>query len=85
MAIGVLRAAREKGLKVPDDLAVMGFDNINFSSMCNPLLTTISQPKYDLGCMAMKLLLRDIRGELDEPVEIVLENELIIRESTVKS
>lgn len=85
MAIGVLRAAREKGLRVPEDLAVIGFDNINFSSMCNPLLTTISQPKYDLGCMAMKLLLRDIRGELDEPVEIVLENELIIRESTVKS
>lgn len=85
MAIGVLRAGREKGLKVPEDLAVVGFDNISFASMCNPMLTTISQPKYDLGCTAMELLLRKIRGKLKEPVDITLENELIIRESTMKS
>lgn len=85
MAIGALRAAREKGLKVPDDLAVVGFDNISFSSMCDPMLTTVSQPKYDLGCTAMELLLKTIRGELAEPVEIVLENELVIRESTIRS
>jgi len=85
MAIGVLRAAKEKGLKVPEDLAVVGFDNISFSSMCDPTLTTISQPKYDLGCTAMELLLGNIRAGVNEPVEIVLENELIIRESTIKS
>ncbi len=85
MAIGVLRAAREKGLKVPEDLAVAGFDNISFASMCEPMLTTVSQPKYDLGCTAMELLLRKLRGELKEPVDIVLENELVIRESTIKS
>ena len=85
MAIGVLRAARETGLSVPEDLAVVGFDNISFASMCEPMLTTISQPKYDLGCTAMELLLRKIRGELKEPVDIVLENELVIRESTMKS
>lgn len=85
MAIGVLRAARERGFKVPEELAVAGFDNINFSSMCEPMLTTISQPKYDLGCTAMELLLRKIRGKLTEAANIMLENELIIRESTVKS
>jgi len=85
MAIGVLKAAREKGFGIPEDLAVMGFDNISFASMCNPMLTTISQPKYDLGCTAMELLLKKIRGELKEPVNIKLENELIIRESTMKS
>lgn len=85
MAIGVLRAAREKGLKVPEDLAVVGFDNISFSSMCDPMLTTVSQPKYDLGCTAMDLLLKTIQGELKEPVEIILENELVIRESTIQS
>ncbi|MEN6316353.1 MAG: LacI family DNA-binding transcriptional regulator [Clostridiaceae bacterium] len=84
MAIGALKAAREKGLRVPDDLAVVGFDNISFASMCNPMLTTISQPKYDLGCTAMELLLKKMRGELEEPVNITLENELIIRESTMK-
>lgn len=83
MAIGVLRAARERRLKVPGDLAVIGFDNISFASMSNPMLTTISQPKYDLGCTAMELLLKAIRGELEEPVDIILENELVIRESTV--
>lgn len=85
MAIGALRAAREKSLFVPEDLAVLGFDNISFASMCDPMLTTVSQPKYDLGCTAMDLLLREIRGELKEPMDIVLENELIIRESTMKS
>lgn len=84
MAIGALKAAREKGLRVPDDLAVVGFDNISFASMCSPMLTTISQPKYDLGCTAMELLLRKIHGELEEPANIILENELIIRESTMK-
>lgn len=85
MAVGVLRAAREKGLSVPEDLAVAGFDNISFASMCNPMLTTVSQPKYDLGCTAMELLIRKIRGDLKEPVDIILENELVIRESTMKS
>ena len=85
MAIGVLRAAKEKGLKAPEDVAVVGFDNISFSSMCDPMLTTVSQPKYDLGCTAMDLLLKTIQGELKEPVEIVLENELVIRESTIRS
>ncbi len=85
MAVGVLRAAKEKGFRVPQDLAVVGFDNISFAHMCDPMLTTISQPKYDLGCAAMNLLIRKINGELKEPVEIVLENELIIRESTIES
>lgn len=84
MAVGVIKAAGEAGLKVPDDIAVAGFDNISLASMCEPPLTTISQPKYDLGCTAMDLLLRQIRGELKEPEKVLLEYELIIRESTVK-
>ena len=84
MAIGALRAIRENNLKVPEDMAVAGFDNINFASMCNPTLTTISQPKYDMGCISMELLLQQIRGELKEPKDILLEYEIIIRESTVK-
>lgn len=67
MAIGAIRAAGERGLRVPEDFAVVGFDNISFASMCDPMLTTVSQPKYDLGCTAMELLLKQIRGELKEP------------------
>lgn len=83
MAIGAMRAVKEAGMKVPDDVAVMGFDDVSFASMCAPLLTTISQPKYDLGCIAMELLLKQIRGEMKEPEDIFLEHELIIRESTI--
>lgn len=84
MAIGAIRAARERGLKVPDDFAVVGFDNINFASMCDPMLTTVSQPKYDLGCTSMELLLKQIRGEMKEPQDLILEFNLVIRESTIK-
>lgn len=84
MAIGAIKELKENGLKVPDDTAVVGFDNISLASMYDPMLTTISQPKYDLGCMAMELLLKQTQGELKEPQDIFLEHELIIRESTVK-
>lgn len=84
MAVGAIRAARERGLRVPQDLAVEGFDNITFATMCDPMLTTISQPKYDLGSTAMELLLKQIRGEMKEPVDLVLNYELIIRESTME-
>ena len=84
MAIGALRSIRENNLKVPEDMAVAGFDNINFASMCYPTLTTISQPKYDMGCISMELLLQQIRGELKERKDILLEYEIIIRESTVR-
>ena len=84
MAAGAIRAAKERGLKVPGDFAVVGFDNISLAYMCDPMLTTVSQPKYDLGCTAMELLLRQIRGEMKEPQDLILEFELIIRESTIK-
>ena len=84
MAIGAIRAARERGLRVPEDFAVAGFDNVSFASMCDPMLTTVSQPKYDLGCTAMELLLKQIHGEMKEPQDLILEFELIIRESTIK-
>ncbi|MCX7771959.1 MAG: LacI family DNA-binding transcriptional regulator [Clostridia bacterium] len=84
MAIGAIKSAKEEGLRIPEDLAVVGFDNISFAAMYDPMLTTISQPKYDLGCAAMDLVLRRIRGELDQPEDLFLEHEFIIRESTVK-
>lgn len=84
MAIGAMRAAREAGLEIPADIAVAGFDNIGFAVMCDPMLTTISQPKYELGCTAMEVLLGQMRGERREPEEVLLDYELIIRGSTVR-
>jgi LacI family transcriptional regulator, repressor for deo operon, udp, cdd, tsx, nupC, and nupG len=84
MAIGAIKEIKAHGLKVPEDIAVAGFDNISIASMYDPTLTTVSQHQYDLGCTVMEVLLRQIRGELKEPQDVLLEHELIIRESTFK-
>lgn len=84
MAIGAMAGIKQSRLRVPEDIAVVGFDNIRYSTMCDPMLTTISQPKYDLGCAAMSLLLKKIKGNIKEPASILLEHELKIRGSTVK-
>lgn len=84
MAIGAIKQIRANGMKIPEDIAVAGFDNINFASMYDPALTTVSQHQYDLGCTVMELLLKQIRGEVKEPQELILDHELIIRESTFK-
>lgn len=84
MAIGAIKEIKSSGMKVPDDVAVAGFDNISYASMYDPALTTISQHQYDLGCTAMELLLKQIKVGIKLPKEIILEHELIIRESTFK-
>lgn len=84
MAIGAIRAFKEAGYRVPEDIGVIGFDDISFASMYDPMLTTVAQPKYDMGCEAMNLLLRKMKGESKLPVKLTLEHSLKIRESTVK-
>ncbi|MBD3896827.1 substrate-binding domain-containing protein [Halomonas sp. ML-15] len=81
MAIGVLKAARQLGLAVPGQLSVVGFDNIGFSEYCEPELTTISQPRNEIGQQAMQLLLGLMR---DKPVvrHQTLSTQLIVRKST---
>lgn len=81
LAIGALKGINGSGLHVPDDIAIVGFDNIHFSNMTNPTLTTISQPMYKMGCIAVDMLISRIQGEKVESV--VLDHELIIRESTM--
>jgi len=81
LAIGALKTIQAYGLKVPDDIAVVGFDKISFSNMTNPTLTTISQPMYEMGRTAAKMLLDKIKGE--EIESVILDHELVIRESTL--
>lgn len=83
MAVGAIRSAMEEELRVPEDLAVCGFDNIYFSRMFKPTLTTVSQPMHDLGCTAMEALINIIEEKSTEPMHYFMEHELIIRESTV--
>ncbi|QQK81170.1 LacI family DNA-binding transcriptional regulator [Salicibibacter cibi] len=80
LAIGALKEIHAQGLHVPDDIAVVGFDKINFSNMTNPALTTIAQPMYKMGTIAVEMLIKRIKGENVE--SIVLDHELVIREST---
>ena len=84
LAIGVIKGLIRKGRRVPEDVAVIGFDDIPIASYFNPSITTIAQPKYDIGALAMKQLLKQIKTGSKDPKKIVLEHDLIIRESTVK-
>jgi DNA-binding LacI/PurR family transcriptional regulator len=81
LAIGALAAAREKGLKVPDDVSVAGFDDIDFAAFCNPPLTTLRVPAVEMGEMAVEVLMEMIEGNLREAKRIILNTELVIRES----
>jgi len=84
VAIGALKAAHEAGLRVPEDIAIVGFDNVDIASYVTPGLTTIHQPRYEIGKRAMELLLKKIDNEEIDHGHIILEDELIIRESCGK-
>ena len=80
MAIGAMRALEESGLRVPDDVSVIGYDDISLASLVKPTLTTIRQPAYQMGQEAVRLLVRRILRD-EPPTEIILHGELIERES----
>ena len=81
-AAAVLRAAHLAGCRVPQDVMVTGFDNIQFSAMSIPSLTTVNQPKTQLGFMACELLLEKTLSPTSPNKKVILETELILREST---
>ena len=76
MAIGVLHAARLHGLHVPDDISVVGFDDIRFAQYIDPPLTTIRQPMRELGEATVRLLLDILRGNMKEAVSVTLPHAL---------
>lgn len=85
-AAAVIRACKKSGLKVPEDISVIGFDNIEFSSLFTPSITTVSQPRERIGHLCADLLRKEIEGITYSNKGIFLDTELIIRESTaVKS
>jgi DNA-binding LacI/PurR family transcriptional regulator len=82
MAFGAVRTILDRGLRIPDDISLMGFDNIEFSSVMYPPLTTIHQPKYEMGHAAVEILLRLARDkEKQIPEQRLLGVELIERQS----
>ncbi len=81
-AIGAIRALRDAGLRVPDDVSVLGFDDIHAAAFITPSLTTIRQPLDELGRTAARVILSRIRGEKEYGDQVAVEPTLIVREST---
>jgi LacI family transcriptional regulator len=83
MAIGAMRAARELGLRIPDDLSVVGFDDIDLAAHVDPPLTTVHQPIRQKGADAVRLLLAEVeQREAHRPEHLRLDTRLIVRAST---
>ncbi len=81
VAVGTLQACAELGRRVPEDLAVVGFDDIPLAALVTPALTTCRVPRYEIGERALQLLLERIVGCTEDGEEIVLHSELVIRAS----
>ncbi|MFD1388932.1 LacI family DNA-binding transcriptional regulator [Oceanobacillus oncorhynchi subsp. oncorhynchi] len=87
MAFGAMRACKENGLRIPEDLRIIGYDNTVFSAYSSPLLSTVDQRKDEIGQIAIKELFRLINSKEDaketERKQFFLEPELIVRQSTL--
>jgi LacI family transcriptional regulator len=81
IAMGVINGLREKGINTPEDVSVIGFNNNAVASYFYPKLTTISQPSYDMGSVAMRMLIKILNNKALEEDQYVLDHKLIQRES----
>lgn len=81
LALGALTAARELGLAVPEDVAVCGFDDFEFSKHTVPALTTVRVPAYRMGQIAAQMLIDSLAGRAVEPRQVVLASEVVRRQS----
>lgn len=83
MAIGAMREAKAAGIRIPQDLSIIGFDNIEFSEFCEPALTTVAQPRFDIGYQATQMLFNILNGDDVRTGSRLLDTELILRQSTM--
>jgi len=81
MAMGAICAASERRLRMPQDIAIIGCDDIALASFTNPSLTTIAQPKHEIGAIAVKMLVERIEDRNKPPTKQTLPTELVIRDS----
>ncbi len=84
MAIGVMKFLQKQGFVIPDDISVMGFDDINYAQFVSPSLTTVHQPLHEIGSTCIDLLLKQLKGQVVEPGRRYLPFELKVRDSTGK-
>jgi LacI family transcriptional regulator len=82
MALGVYEAVRRRGLRVPEDVSVVGFDDLPESRWSSPPLTTVRQPLVEMGLLAARTVLRLVKGERIESPRVELTTHLVVRDST---
>lgn len=82
LALGCINGATDKGVDVPNELEVVGFNNTKLAKMARPLLTTVDQPTYDIGAVSMRLLTKYMNNETVEQDEVVLPHTIKYRNST---
>ncbi|MCY7540494.1 substrate-binding domain-containing protein, partial [Bacillus pumilus] len=82
MALGVIHGAQDRGVSIPEDLEVIGFDNTRLSLMVRPQLTTVVQPTYDIGAVAMRLLTKLMNKEQVDDQIVELPHRIEERQST---
>lgn len=81
MALGAMRAVREAGLRVPDDVAFVGFDDLPLATLSDPHLSTVRQPIFQFGFKAVEILIDLIENGIKPPRRIIMDTELVIRDS----
>lgn len=82
MALGAMRAIRERGLRIPQDIAVVGFDDVPLAAQTDPPLTTVRQPMVEMGRAGVQLLAKLIREKKIRQRKVVLPTELVVRSTT---
>ena len=82
MAFGVYEAVRQRGLRVPDDISVVGFDDLPEARWASPPLTTVRQPLSEMGALAARTVLRLAQGEEIESPRVELATDLVVRHSS---
>ena len=82
LAIGAMQASQARGLRVPEDLSVVGFDDTAEAELVTPALTTVRQPPAEMGRMAVRLLMRLLGNQRLEAVHVELATRLMVRGST---
>ena len=85
LAIGAMEGANELGLRVPEDLSIVGFDDMEIASFIKPGLSTIRQPAYEMGKLGVEILLNRIKDPCSSPVQKILETSLVVRGSTARA
>jgi LacI family transcriptional regulator len=81
MAIGAMSAAHQRGIKVPEELSIIGYDNLKIAEMCYPALTTVSQPLKEMGQAAGEILVKMIKGEKKEAESLYMPFAIVERQS----